>query len=161
TAPAQPPRSPPPARERLPGGGPPQDFPPVPPDPGGQGADREPMVKRLQEMMANHLFKLVDTNDDGQITAEEWMALFQKAAKGKNHLTPDDLFQVMVRKRSLKEPVRALGLAKAETGSFFEGPGVGQIAPDFTLKTRGRKHEIRLSQYRGRKPVVLVFGSYT
>jgi peroxiredoxin len=48
-----------------------------------------------------------------------------------------------------------------ELGSFFEGPDVGQRAPDFALRTQDGKQSIRLSQYRGVKPVVLVFGSFT
>lgn len=39
-------------------------------------------------------------------------------------------------------------------------PKVGQIAPDFTLKdTEG--NSITLSSFRGKKPVAMVFGSYT
>lgn len=38
---------------------------------------------------------------------------------------------------------------------------VGELAPDFTLPTADHKTEIRLSSFRGRQPVVLVFGSYT
>lgn len=38
---------------------------------------------------------------------------------------------------------------------------VGEEAPDFTLKTSDGKREVRLSEFRGKRPVVLVFGSYT
>lgn len=38
---------------------------------------------------------------------------------------------------------------------------VGQDAPDFKLLTRDGKRSVTLSSYRGAKPVVLVFGSYT
>ena len=37
----------------------------------------------------------------------------------------------------------------------------GDSAPDFSLPTADRKSEMRLSSFRGRMPVVLVFGSYT
>jgi hypothetical protein len=37
----------------------------------------------------------------------------------------------------------------------------GDPAPDFRLKTVDGKHEVRLAQFRGRQPVVLIFGSYT
>ena len=37
----------------------------------------------------------------------------------------------------------------------------GDIAPDFTLSRLDGKETITLSEFRGRKPVVLVFGSYT
>jgi len=38
---------------------------------------------------------------------------------------------------------------------------VGDDAPDFTLETYDRKSRVQLSAFRGKKPVVLVFGSYT
>lgn len=38
---------------------------------------------------------------------------------------------------------------------------VGDPAPDFTLGTQDKKSRVQLSSFRGVKPVVLVFGSYT
>ena len=38
---------------------------------------------------------------------------------------------------------------------------VGDAAPDFTLDTYDKKARVQLSSFRGQKPVVLVFGSYT
>jgi quinol-cytochrome oxidoreductase complex cytochrome b subunit len=38
---------------------------------------------------------------------------------------------------------------------------IGDEAPDFQLHTRDTKEAVVLSSFRGRKPVVLVFGSYT
>ena len=37
----------------------------------------------------------------------------------------------------------------------------GDKAPDFTLKSPDGKQTMRLSEYRGKRPVALVFGSYT
>ena len=37
----------------------------------------------------------------------------------------------------------------------------GDAAPDFTLHTQDRSSQVTLSSYRGDRPVVLVFGSYT
>lgn len=37
----------------------------------------------------------------------------------------------------------------------------GQIAPDFRLNTSDGKKSFRLSSYKNKKPVVLIFGSYT
>jgi hypothetical protein len=37
----------------------------------------------------------------------------------------------------------------------------GDRAPDFTLKSPDGKQNITLSDFRGKKPVALVFGSYT
>jgi hypothetical protein len=40
-------------------------------------------------------------------------------------------------------------------------PQVGELAPDFELRTPDGKQTIRLSSFRGRRPLVLVFGSFT
>ena len=37
----------------------------------------------------------------------------------------------------------------------------GDSAPDFRLPTLDHKETVRLSEFRGSRPVVLVFGSYT
>jgi hypothetical protein len=37
----------------------------------------------------------------------------------------------------------------------------GDAAPDFSLETVDHLSQVRLSSFRGQKPVVLVFGSYT
>jgi hypothetical protein len=41
------------------------------------------------------------------------------------------------------------------------GLKVGDAAPDFTLKSPDDKKKVTLSEFSGKKPVVLVFGSYT
>lgn len=38
---------------------------------------------------------------------------------------------------------------------------VGDAAPDFELQTADRESRVQLSSFRGKQPVVLVFGSYT
>ena len=40
-------------------------------------------------------------------------------------------------------------------------PTVGQDAPDFNLSRLGSTEQVQLSAFRGRKPVALIFGSYT
>lgn len=37
----------------------------------------------------------------------------------------------------------------------------GDTAPDFNLETLDHKGHVQLSSFRGAKPVVLIFGSYT
>ena len=37
----------------------------------------------------------------------------------------------------------------------------GDIAPDFSLKVMHKDTEVTLSSFRDKRPVVLVFGSYT
>ena len=43
----------------------------------------------------------------------------------------------------------------------LEAPKVGDAAPDFELQDVTGENPVRLSDFRGRKPVALVFGSYT
>ncbi len=38
---------------------------------------------------------------------------------------------------------------------------VGQPAPDFELKSLDGKKTVKLSDHKGKRPVVLIFGSYT
>jgi peroxiredoxin len=40
-------------------------------------------------------------------------------------------------------------------------PKAGDLAPDFTLSNVSGTTSVTLSDFRGKKPVVLVFGSYT
>ena len=40
-------------------------------------------------------------------------------------------------------------------------PTAGKVAPDFTLKTLDGKAKHTLSSFKGKKPVALIFGSYT
>jgi len=40
-------------------------------------------------------------------------------------------------------------------------PRVGDIAPDFELCDVNGENPVRLSDYQGKKPVALIFGSFT
>ena len=41
------------------------------------------------------------------------------------------------------------------------GPKVGEIPPDFSLKRLGTEERVSLTDFQGRRPVALAFGSYT
>jgi peroxiredoxin len=41
------------------------------------------------------------------------------------------------------------------------GPQINGLAPDFELPEVGQKRQVRLSEFRSKTPVVLVFGSYS
>jgi len=61
------------------------------------------------------------------------------------------------------------GLGDAERVSMMQfiaaretkAPAVGDEAPDFDLPLRGSPARVRLSSFRGTRPVALIFGSYT
>ena len=48
-------------------------------------------------------------------------------------------------------------IAQRET----HAPAVGREAPDFELPRLGSDERVRLSSFRNRKPVALIFGSFT
>ena len=45
----------------------------------------------------------------------------------------------------------------------YDGPAPkgGDVAPDFELRDVNGENPVRLSDFRGQKPVALIFGSYT
>jgi len=115
-------------------------------------------------------FDTIDSDANGRITAEEWQAFFTVVADGKDHLTNDDLRDAMFinaeRPRSrfatfADRVDRLKVILNGDIGSMFEGPALGAPAPDFTLTSQDRRGVVSLSEYRGKKPVVLIFGSFT
>jgi hypothetical protein len=131
-------------------------------------SDNSPYLRQGQ--VTDYLFFRFDGNSNGRVSRAEWEAFFKKAARGKNYLTPEDLRAALIPppSRSSGPPPSGptpqmlfKGLLAGELGSFREGPEIGQAAPDFNLPTHDGKSSVRLSQFRGQKPVVLVFGSFT
>lgn len=131
---------------------------------------RSPLAR--EEQLAERLFRRGDANTNGRISTDEWQALFQQAAGGKDYLTAEDLRALLFpppppRDRRGPPPgmpsrlTLLLGLINGEIGSASEGPKLGATAPDFRLKVHDGDREVSLSDYRGKKPVVLVFGSFT
>jgi tetratricopeptide (TPR) repeat protein len=50
---------------------------------------------------------------------------------------------------------------RLQAASNSAGPTIHAMAPDFELADAAGKNNVRLSDFRGKSPVVLVFGSYT
>ena len=112
------------------------------------------------------LSKAVDTTSDGRITSEEWLAVFAKGAKEKGYLTDEELEQLIYLPRVLKaqrEQSRAGRLERPleNRQPLLEAPALGEVAPDFELRSPDGLTSVRLSSFRGNKPVVLIFGSFT
>jgi hypothetical protein len=133
-------------------------------------SERSPWLRQAE--IAARWFGAIDADSNGRVSRAEWDAFFEKMAKGRDAITPDDLRDGVYPPRpalprgkappGMPSPLQlTLGVLKGEVGSPFPGPGVGQKAPDFTLPTQDGKGEITLSQYRGNKPAVLIFGSFT
>ena len=49
----------------------------------------------------------------------------------------------------------------AMTAREPKAPKVGDVAPDFELPSLDGKTRVRLSSFKGKAPVILLFGSYT
>src|SRR5262245_21029455 len=125
-----------------------------------------------QQSQANSWMRLM--TEEGKLSRDEWIKLFDKLAQGKNYLNADDI-------RALQNPppkkpaagaasasnampskdILLKGLFAGELGSLCEGPRLGQRAPDFTLVTHDGRRTITLSKFLQQKPVVLIFGSFT
>jgi hypothetical protein len=127
-----------------------------------------------EERTYKQWFSTIDTDTNGRISRKEWEGLFDKLAAGKEFLSTEDLRRAFPLTptagsgksagRQQPEGIRNTmikGLFLSEVGSPFEGPRLNQPAPDFTLPTHDGKQKITLSDYRGKKPVVLIFGSLT
>jgi hypothetical protein len=119
-----------------------------------------------QFSQANQWIRMV--GDEGKLTREEWLKLFDKYSERKGYLNADDVRAMLNPPRSPRgmgklpsKKILLKGLATGELGSASEGPKIGQRAPDFTLATHDGRRTITLSKFRNKKPVVLIFGSFT
>ena len=135
-------------------------------------SEKSPFVK--QQAQATQLFRAIDADADGRVSADEWEAYFRRTTKEKEYLTPDDLRAALFppsrrgdrakgdkAKETKTKELMLQAFLDGDAGSPFEGPRVGQDAPHFTLPTYDGKGTVSLSDFRGKKPVVLIFGSFT
>ena len=121
------------------------------------------------DAQALRFFRFIDGNGNGKISEAEMLDYFRKLAGEKGFVKPEDLHGALgVEKvkgkgkpKRVSDAVWLESLFASDLGSPFEGPRVGQAAPDFTLQTQDRKKQITLSANRGKQPVVLIFGSFT
>ncbi|WP_152053867.1 deiodinase family protein [Tautonia marina] len=130
------------------------------------------------------LFYLADTDGNGKVGRAEFLALFERLDRGDlGFLSRDELkgvFNQGTFNRLMMEPgikgeglppspegpsksTLIRGLFTQEIGSLWPGPGIGDVAPDFTLGSVDGDRDVTLSAYRERldKPVVLIFGNFT
>ena len=130
-------------------------------------SDDSPYVQMAYTI--NRIFRRLDAKGTGKLTKDDWQAVFERAAGGKDHLTSDDLRDMLLAGFSSSfapgdGPDRAMlirGLFAGEIGSMNEGPKVGQPAPNFVLKKVDGKGTVELGKLTGEKPVILVFGNFT
>ena len=124
-----------------------------------------------QMEMAERLLRRADGNGNKRVSREEWAKLFDELARDKKELETEDLRRLLFPPRRGGPPsgmsgmppkaVLLYGLLTGEIGSGAVGPGLDAPAPDFTLTSPDGKTTITLSEFRGQKPVALIFGSFT
>ena len=68
--------------------------------------------------------------------------------------------QILVPQVDTLSPLLRLAL-EAVVARDEMGPQRGDYPPDFYLQRLGSDDQVRLSSFRGKRPVALVFGSYT
>lgn len=78
----------------------------------------------------------------------------------RKHLSDTD-FNRMMAFTAAMEPERRIAMMQFLAERETLAPAVGSAAPDFKLPRLGSGEAVQLSSFRGRKPVALLFGSYT
>lgn len=120
------------------------------------------------------IFYSLDRDSNGRIDQNE-MAQLMKAIDNDNkgYLTPDDFagafaeFDNPSKKRPAQTQRRADPNAmlnmffNGELGNLTDGPKLGATAPDFELSLLKTEGSMKLSSFKGKKIVVLNFGSFT
>jgi hypothetical protein len=102
----------------------------------------------LQELLPSHLSP----------TAEAQLHTFLDMLQ--QHLSPTDwerLQAFIVRMPPERRAAMMQFIAQRET----HAPAVGSVAPDFDLPRLGSPERVHLAAFRHRKPVALVFGSFS
>ena len=127
-----------------------QDRPPSPPGQSRSGQDDQ--TRRLASNMPRLLVRLLDLDSDGKVSIKEYTKFFTDSDRnGDGSISMRDIMnQVSNRQKQMRKKEQEAA-----------GPNLYEDAPDFALRTLDGKRIVKLSDFRGREPVVLVFGSYT
>jgi hypothetical protein len=125
-----------------------------------------PYVRQMSQ--SGQWFRGIDGSSNGRLSREEWEQFFQRVAGKKDFVTPDDLRAALFPPppkgpagQGPSQETLLQGLIAGELGSLAEGPALNAMAPNFRLKTHDGTRSIQLSTFRHKKPVVLIFGSFT
>lgn len=130
-------------------------------------SDRSPYV--MQANLYSRFFRRLDGNGDGKLTKEEFDFAFEMLSRKGDSFTADQFRRMMIPRGTggfsagdaPSIPILVKGLFGNEIGSMTEGPNLGEVAPDFTLKSADGSKNITLSKLFGEKPTVLCFGNFT
>lgn len=153
-----------PAFAQQPGGGDRPQFPDAKTQPPQTKQQKQQQARqRAKQRDVALLLKQFDKNKDGVLDeAETPAALWRRLA-----LLDTDKDQKLSKTELQKLP----GRSGRRAGEFITRPArgerhkdtlkAGDAAPDFTLSDPTGKRQVTLSSFRGKRPVVLIFGSYT
>jgi Ca2+-binding EF-hand superfamily protein len=122
-----------------------------------------------QARQVSSRFNSLDVDSNGQISPEEWQKAFATLSKKKAYVSADDLGELFappaerprLKYTFLQRWDRAKVILNGDIGSMFEGPRLNGPAPDFALGTHDGLQTMRLSENFGKRPIVLIFGSFT
>ncbi len=120
-------------------------------------ADDNGIITREEYSRSDDAFGNLDRNGDGTLSLEDWSS-FGRPSRGRRSARPGSRDSSQLSRRARVPALQ-----------------VGQVAPDFKLpilvhaaKQTGKKKigkeprpSIRLSSFANKKPVALIFGSYT
>ncbi len=110
-------------------------------------------TQRLDVNMVTLLIRLMDLNRDGRISGGEYMQFFVSTDQNKDGFISQQEIMALPSNEQQEE---------VNTPKKPTGPRLGQAPPDFVLQALNGTGTVTLSDYkRKRKPVVLVFASYT
>ena len=122
----------------------------------------EQTEKQNLERDVARLLKQFDSNQDGLLGGSELPARVKRRfarldANRDGQLSAAELLAAPKRRGRLGE----IDTGPARGAKRYDTLRVGVLAPDFTLQDPTGKRTVTLSKFRGKKPVVLIFGSYT
>ena len=136
-----------------------QERPPGPP----QGRQRPDI--QSQQFMPRVIMRMLDLNKDGQVSLKEYIKFFTDVDKNEDGAaSQQELMDEMSKRRQEMGGRPPAGSGRPQQGQRPQqgsGPNVGDDAPDFALMSLDGKRTVKLSDFKGRETVVLVFGSYT
>lgn len=110
------------------------------------------------------LFKALDEDSDGRLTSEEWQTSFAGMAGEEGFLNDEKLEEFIYRPQARRNRTMRQTNFREQLNIYDwakPAPAPGDIAPDFELRTPNGDATVKLSSFRGKKPVVLIFGSFT
>jgi hypothetical protein len=133
--------------------------------------DDRPVERRKQRLAepaeiqrdVTRLLKQFDQNADGLLAPDEIPAALQRKfaaldANEDGNFSESELLKMRVRSgRRAGEVITGPSKKERHRDTLQSG----DPAPNFTLADPLRKRQVTLSDLRGKKPVVLIFGSYT